>query len=329
MSKKQAKDFIINHPIIAAFITAIAVLLTLVLLAGGITWWQLSRNTADSTDAYDAASGEPRNILVLGIDGDTDALEGQRSDVVMLVRIRSNPTWVDVVSIPRDSQVPMPACTGSHKGEVTKLNAAFAYGSVVTSSGTSSTGSNSEDPGVKGMNCAADTLRESAGIEIHDSVVITMKGVETIVDSLGGVELPLDKDGGIATLPQDKVSTQHYSGTEIVELLQVRKGAGDGSDLSRITRQQNIMRGLLNALRGKNLPDRAFLLPKLASVAADETVNTLSASEMRSVAGIVLNSPVGSTTLPTVPSADGANVEWEDTTVNFWNAYKTGADLPM
>ena len=51
MSKKQAKDFIVHHPIIAAFITAIAVLLTLVLLAGGITWWQLSRNTADSTDA--------------------------------------------------------------------------------------------------------------------------------------------------------------------------------------------------------------------------------------------------------------------------------------
>lgn len=317
--KRGLKGFIVNHTILAAFLTAIVVLLVMVLALGGVMWWKLTSNSSGSGDAYDAASGEPRNILLLGIDGNSDSLEGQRSDVIMLIRIRSNPSWVDVVSIPRDSQIAMPKCAGDHAGEVTKLNAAFAYGSV---------SSGSDSPGVKGMNCAADALRESAGIEIHDSAAITMNGVATIVDSLGGVDLPLDKDGQIAQLPQDQVTTKHYNGQDIVKLLRARKNTGDGSDLSRISRQQDVMHGLLTALRGKNLRDQAFSLPKLISVASNETVHTMSISELRSIAGTVMKSPVGSTTLPTVPSADGNNVDWDATTQAFWEAYKNGEDLP-
>lgn len=327
-NKRGVKSFIVNHTILSAFMTAIAVLLILVLIFAGLMWWKLTGITSDNVDAYDAASGEPRNILLLGIDGTENTLEGQRSDVMMLIRIRSNPSWVDVVSVPRDSQVKMPACTGSHKGEVTKLNAAFAYGSVASKPGATSASSSSDSPGVKGMNCTADALREAAGIEIHDSVAITMNGVKSIVDSLGGVKMPLDKDGNIAQLPQDKVTTKHYTGAEIVKLLRARKGTGDGSDLSRISRQQDVMRGLLTALRGKNLRDQAFSLPKLIAVASNETVHTMSISELRSVTGTVINSPMGSTTLPTVPSADGNNVEWNGATQAFWQAYKNGEDLP-
>ena len=210
----------------------------------------------------------------------------------------------------------MPGCAGNAAGEVDKLNAAFAYGSAAATDRKSASDA--------GMSCAADAISNASGVKVNDTLAVTIQGIRDIIDTRGGIELPIDAQGKIATKESEKVSSQTFSGYEVTELLRERKQIDDGSDLSRIARQQKVMTAMLQALRSSgelslsNLADGSLLT--MVNVAARETDSSLSLDEIKDLVDRLASTPVNTVSLPTVLAEDGINVDWNDITDAFFAA---------
>ena len=93
---------------------------------------------------------------------------GKRTDSIMLVHVSSHGGKPVIVSIPRDSYVPIPG-----KGNSNKINAAFAFG---------------------GARLLTETVEQATGLHIDGYLEIGFGGFARIVDSLGGVDICVARD---------------------------------------------------------------------------------------------------------------------------------------
>jgi len=86
---------------------------------------------------------QAQNILVIGSDtrmgqgrgyGSSAQLNTDHSDTLLIVHIAANRTWADVMSIPRDSWVNIPACRMGNgqlaAAQTFKINEAFTIGNL-------------------------------------------------------------------------------------------------------------------------------------------------------------------------------------------------------
>jgi LCP family protein required for cell wall assembly len=114
-------------------------------------------------------SGEPQNILVMGVDerpeGDSE-VEGTRADTIMLFRVYPDTGRIKVLSIPRDLMVEI------EPGVQDKINASYAY------------------DGVSGTISAVEKLTDTY---VDHYAVVDFVGFEETIDSLGGVRLDPDE----------------------------------------------------------------------------------------------------------------------------------------
>lgn len=227
------------------------------------------RNPTDSWE------GQALNILVLGSDDRAGAnqewgeFEGMRSDTAMIVHVAADRSRIDVVSIPRDLIVEIPPCplpngsfsyqrplgTNEHNG--TRFNAAFSIGSGGTD--------------VRhGAACAILTVENMTDIYIDDWAVVDMDGFRTMVDAIGGVDMCFEEaiDNKKADL-KIEAGCQTLTGQQALGFARARKGIGDGSDISRIERQQELMGAMADqVLSAGVLANPSKLLPFLSSAAA-------------------------------------------------------------
>lgn len=212
-----------------------------------------------SKDAY---KGQAVNILVLGSDtragsNNVDGSQGSeevavaRSDTAMVMHLSADRSRVDVVSIPRDTLVSIPSCTlrdktSSAPQDDTMFNQAFATGA--------GTGTDTTAIGL-GAACAIKTVEAMSGIVIHEFVVVDFSGLERMVDALDGVGVYVTEeiDDPHYTGAQFSVGCHHMSGAEALQYARVRHGVSNGSDTSRIGRQQNLMGAMIRAAVSKNL----------------------------------------------------------------------------
>jgi LCP family protein required for cell wall assembly len=146
-----------------------------------------------------------------------------------------------MVSIPRDSTVDVPACPTSSGGETaplyrTKFNAAFAQGY--------DTGGHVES----GALCVKKTLDTLTNVRMDGFVVVDFSGFQKMVDALGGVEMCIpqrieSKKAGNLVLDS---GVQSLDGSTALRYARARTGTGlgDGSDIGRIGRQQQLMAAL-------------------------------------------------------------------------------------
>lgn len=268
------------------------------------------------------AEGEPvadvvtRSILVLGVDGDGRALEGQRSDSILLARVGES--TVDLVSFPRDLLVDVPACTGS-AGE-SKLNSVYAAASDA----------DGVDAGVR---CLAGTLRDISGIRVDDYVVLNMSSVVELVDVLGGVTVCLDESEAAAGAVPGvvEVGCHRLNGTQAMAYARARKGVADGSDLSRIKRQHTVLGAVAKEMGSldpvRDLP--TFL--QLGSTLRELTESSLSLTNGREIRDLVRRfgeADLSATrTVPVIPAGDGANVRLAPEADEFFRDYRRGAPL--
>lgn len=210
------------------------------------------------------------NILVIGTDecGEiTTALLGKRcedadggalNDVNLLVHVSAAPRAVTAVSFPRDLMVEVPECTRDDGSTASGMSKA-ALNSVYDHAGIS---------------CIAKTITELSGIPIEFAAKISFDGVIEITDAIGGVEVcvagdgihdpeaRLDLDPGMATV----------SGETALAFIRTRHGVGDGSDLARISNQQQYMSRLAKKiLSSETLSDPSTVL-RLANTVADNIV---------------------------------------------------------
>ncbi|MDR3031830.1 MAG: LCP family protein, partial [Kitasatospora sp.] len=258
--------------------------------------------------AYDAAE----NILLVGSDsraGNNQKfgkdVQGQRSDTMLIVHIRPRHQGAVVVSLPRDSEVPILACKADTKhgyqgqpaqpGQTEMLNATFAFG---------------------GPLCLWKTVEQETHIRIDHYVGLTFSGFINVINDVGGVNVCLpqsihDPKSGL-NLSKGK---HHVKGFEALAFWRERY-VGEGSDLQRIQRQQYLMAGLMQEVKTGGLLSN---YPRMYSVLRDTakalTVDQgLSLSDMVSLAEnlrTLTSKSVRFITVPNGPDPSNANrVVW-------------------
>ena len=112
---------------------------------------------------------EPFTILFMGVDSNTNSLSKSNSfngDTLMLITFNPHTMNATVLSIPRDTRVPI-VCTRSKAKN--KINSAALYGA----------------------DCVMDTITNFTGIEIDYWVKVNFQGVISLVDALGGIDVDI------------------------------------------------------------------------------------------------------------------------------------------
>ncbi len=148
----------------------------------------------------------------------TGSAKGKRTDTIMLVHVSESGGKPAIISIPRDSYVPIP-------GEGTnKINAAFAWG---------------------GAKLLTQTVEQSTGLHIDGYVEIGLGGFAAIVDSLGGVTICVPRD-----MKDDKAGIDLKKGCQVLAgpdaLGYVRSRYEDPlGDIGRANRQRQFLGALM------------------------------------------------------------------------------------
>ncbi|TDE96162.1 LytR family transcriptional regulator [Occultella glacieicola] len=268
------------------------------------------RESPSPAQPGDPAEGRAYNLLVLGSDtrtGDNSEYgeaEGQRSDTTLVVHISADRSRVDVISIPRDLIVDIPSCPlpdGSETGESydERFNAAFAYGGQ------------SGDTAYAAA-CTILTVEEMTGLFIDDFVVVDMEGFKDMVNAIGGVDMCFEEDMVSPEANLNITAGCHtLDGETALAVARARKGIGNGSDIGRIDRQQELLTAMVEQVLAKNLlTDSAGLFQFLqAATASLSTSNGI--GNITSMAGLAYSlNDVGidNFTFATVPFDWSGNV---------------------
>jgi LCP family protein required for cell wall assembly len=262
---------------------------------------------------------QAENILIIGSDS-RFGLSGSygknlvtdQSDTTMIMHIAANRQWAEVMSIPRDSYVSIPACKMGNgqmsAAQTFKINEAFALGNL--------DGNNT----ALGVACTLKTVEQDTGIYIDHFVVVNFTGFQNMVSALGGVEecntQPIsDPLSGLKLTAGQHLLTPKQA----LAYVRARYTLGDGSDLDRIARQQAFMSSLVQRVQSKLLNPVAiykFLDAATKSLTIDTKLG--GATGLYNLASSLRNLPsnkVAFFTLPTYPRSevvptDTANVLW-------------------
>ncbi|MCP2635999.1 LCP family protein [Microbacterium sp. HD4P20] len=180
----------------------------------------------------DSCEGENAQLSGACQNGDT---EGERNDVTMLVHISDEPRRVTVVSFPRDMIVPIPSCpredgSGNYSAmSAQMINVSYMYG---------------------GLACTVLTVEALIEQEIHFAGAIRWTGVINMSNAIGGVDVCVAGDISDPHTGLNLTAGTHtLEGVQALQFLRIRHGIGDGSDLGRISNQQQFMSSMVRKLQ--------------------------------------------------------------------------------
>jgi len=254
-----------------AVFTVLALVLLFVGTGIGTWFWASGKVTkVAALSDYDGrpAQGAGTNWLVVGSDSRSNLTQaqknelhvgsdqGQRTDTILLLHYGSSGT--DLISIPRDSYVTIPAYTDSsgkaHSARKNKINAAYDLG---------------------GAPLLTKTVEMATGVRIDHYMEIGFLGVVNVVDAVGGVHLCLDapvKDSHSgADLP---AGCQNLNGTQSLALIRTRYSLAN-SDISRMANQQKFVAALAKSAMRPGVELNPFTLypflnSALGAIAVDD-----------------------------------------------------------
>lgn len=185
---------------------------------------------------------EPFTILIMGIeDYATDGKNG-RTDSLMFATVNPKTKKVSLMSIPRDSRVPIVG-----KGKEDKINAAHAYG---------------------GEEMAIKTVEGFLKVPVDHYIKIDFQGFKGIVDAVGGVtvDVPFDfwerSDVDYYKKIQFKQGQQNLNGEEALAYVRMRKQDPNG-DYGRAARQRQLLAAVAQKL---NSTSTVFKIKDLTTV---------------------------------------------------------------
>src|SRR6201985_982064 len=196
---------------------------------------------------------QAENIMVLGSDSRQglskaygSGLVTDQSDTLMIIHIPANREWAEVMSIPRDSWVNIPACEMGD-GQMSapqqyKINEAFAIGNL------------DGNHTALGIACTVKTVEQDTGIYINHFIAVNFTGFENMVAALGGVyecnPTPINDPNSNLHLA---AGTHLLTPAQALGYVRARYTLGDGSDLERIDRQQAFMSSLVSRVKSELL----------------------------------------------------------------------------
>ena len=293
----------------------------------------LSEEGRPGTKPPDSYDGRAVNLLVLGTDSrsgnnNVDGSEGSdevsvaRSDTALVMHISADRKRIDAVSIPRDTEVDIPECKSldgetAEAQENQQFNSAFANGA-----GTG----NDKKAVASGAACTWKTVEDLMGdeVRIDDFVVVDFNGLSKVVDSLGGVHVQVDEaiDDPDYTGFQLDTGCQKLDGQAALQYARVRHGVGDGSDISRISRQQKLMSAMASkALSSNVLTQSGFLTSTLETLTTSERIGQIGnlSGLAYSVQGVGIDK-INFITMPNEAAADENRVIPTEGAKKVWKA---------
>mgnify|MGYP000995260604 CR=1 FL=1 len=233
--------------------------LVLALLIGAIGWgwsiWARIYDNPPQDDEYvrdETIQDEPdkdiTNIMVLGVD--QRGSETARADTIIIISMNNDTDEVAMISIPRDSRVEIPG-----RG-LDKINHAMAYG---------------------GINLMRATVEKLLGVPVHHYVYTNFAGFQSIVDTLGGVTIDVEKRisvSGEGALPAVTLQPGEQKLNGVQALAYVRYRSDSEADFGRMRRQQQFIKALADeTLQAKSILKLPKLMEQIATfVRTDMTI---------------------------------------------------------
>ncbi|MEU2506287.1 LCP family protein [Streptomyces sp. NPDC007863] len=313
--------------------------LVLLLAAGGGLYWMYSSidGNIKAVD-IDKALGDDRpeklptsgqNLLVLGSDsraGDNGdlaggAVGGGRADTTLVVHIPEGRTEAVAVSIPRDTLVTRPECVG-RDGATAPSKKRVMFNSVYAQYGPT---------------CVAKTVEAMSGVRLDHFMEIDFAGFKDLVDTIGGVTVdvkqPIDDTQSGLHL---EAGPQKLDGTQSLAFVRTRHGVGDGSDLGRISLQQQFLTALLTEVKKQDLlssPAKSYKIADSATKALTTDSELASLTALgdfgRSLNGV---DPQNMETIMLPVAYDKIDpnrvVAYEPNASQLWKAIREDAEIP-
>ncbi len=241
-------------------------------------------NSPASLGTLPAILGRPINILILGIDNSghlhsqqftpAAAMAGN-SDTMLLVRLLPDTHQINVLSIPRDTQVQLPGVG------IDKINDANVKG---------------------GVPLAAQTVtRLLNGVSIDRYIRLDTEGFIHLVDALGGVTIHVPKAMDYVDRTQHlnihfAPGVQTLNGQHLQEYVRFRHD--EWGDIGRVQRQQEALKAILQTLLQ---PATLGKLPKILQIAQENVDTDLSVGEMLAIAQFLVRTQAHPTNLVILP----------------------------
>ena len=230
----------------------------------------------DSSDTENAkAITEPFTVLLMGVDSDAEGIQNGsfNGDSLMVITFNPKTLSTTILSIPRDSYVPIACFPGERKNKIT--HAAW-----------------------KGETCMMNTIEKFLDIKIDYYVKINFTGVVQLVDTLGGVEIDVPYN-----LCEQNSTRQWGSNTVYIEKgLQTLNGEQalayarnrhpnpgkcsskwtnyTSNDFIRGEHQQEVVTALLNKFKDINSLDTVY---KLLDTISNNMVTNMSTDQILSL----------------------------------------------
>ena len=234
------------------------------------------------------------NVALFGIDSrDTNGKTSFKgnSDSIMILSINTKTKKVKIISLMRDTLVPIERDTGL---TYNKINCAYSWG---------------------GPELAIKTLNQNFGLDISEYATVNFYGMSDIIDAVGGIDVNLTKDEvtsrgknnhGINDMiqeicqyenlkPNDYYVTvwgeQHLNGVQAVAYARIRYCTniwGTSNDYGRTDRQRYVMEQLFNKAKSMSKSQSV----KLAKALIPCTETSLSYTEIMNIAfSVMFSSP--------------------------------------
>jgi LCP family protein required for cell wall assembly len=283
---------VIEYFSVSSKLTKTDVLVPTAFTSAGTNW------LITGSDSRAGLTRQEENQLALGHD-----ISGGRSDTIMLLHLPANGTRPTLVSLPRDSYVPIPGYGYN------KLNAAYDFG---------------------GPKLLIKTVQNVTGLPINHYMGIGFGGLVQVVNDVGGVQMCLkapmkDPLAGLNL----KAGCQTLNGDQALEFVRTRAFAE--GDLQREQDQRVLLKGILSKMTSAGTLANPFaIIPAANGAAAAITVDQgTGLSSLMSVA-FALRNPV-TTTVPFggfATTSVGSVVAWNTAAARQF-FYDLGHDQPL
>ncbi|MCP9958752.1 LCP family protein [Streptomyces sudanensis] len=257
--------------------------------------------------APDASGNTPLNILLIGADGRNSkenlALGGARDtvgdkprgDVQMLLHVSADRRSAAVVSIPRDTRVPIPACKDTATGEEYPPTSRIITESLQRG----------------GPGCTLTTWEALTGVYIDHWMMVDFAGVVRMADAVGGVPVCVRQNVWDRPTPQVpggsglklEAGETYVKGEQALQWLRTRHAFF--SDQGRAKAQHMYMNAMLRQLKEQNAftdTGRIMDLAEAGTKALEVSEGLGSVKELFGLAMELKDVPANRITMTTLPT---------------------------
>ncbi|MBR2755153.1 MAG: LCP family protein [Lachnospiraceae bacterium] len=265
MNKEKKKRFTIGICLLICVILLAGVILTLALIGAGKREKKEAASEPETTEAPQIPEQHYFDFLMFGIDDEGyTPWDIDKSDMIMLVSVNEDTKQINLISILRDTKVPIEGVGNK------KINVAYAAGRAPL---------------------AIQTVNNTYHLNIDKFITFNWQDIVFLIDDIGGVDVEITADEaeqvnrmvagldisqeGRNTWSEDVwEGLMHLDGTQATHFSRIRK---IDSDYYRALRQQRTLR----AIQQKVLTMSADEYPWLAQILLENTVETnLSVSDV-------------------------------------------------